>query len=71
MVLEEKMSTFFESDCIGSSPYMTFAPKVHKHITQMFPAVTHYDGTARVQTVNDATDPYLAKLLRAIDKRTG
>ena len=35
------------------------------------PAVTHVDGSARVQTVDAATEPRFAALLRAFDRRTG
>ncbi len=35
------------------------------------PAVTHVDGSARVQTVDDARNPLFARLLRAFEARTG
>jgi len=35
------------------------------------PAVTHVDGSARVQTVDDDRDPLYARLLRAFERRTG
>ncbi|MEM9833614.1 MAG: carbamoyltransferase [Bacteroidota bacterium] len=35
------------------------------------PAVTHVDYSARVQTVNDQTNPQFAQLLRAFKKQTG
>ncbi len=35
------------------------------------PAVTHVDGSARVQTVDDARNPLFARLLRAFERRTG
>jgi carbamoyltransferase len=35
------------------------------------PAVTHVDGSARVQTVDDARNPLYARLLRAFERRTG
>ena len=35
------------------------------------PAVTHVDGSARVQTVDDARNPAFARLLRAFEARTG
>ncbi len=35
------------------------------------PAVTHVDGSARVQTVDDGRNPLYARLLRAFERRTG
>jgi len=35
------------------------------------PAVRHVDGSARVQTVDDASAPELAGVLRALAARTG
>ncbi len=35
------------------------------------PAITHVDYSARLQTVDDARNPRLAKLLRAFEARTG
>ena len=35
------------------------------------PAVTHVDGSARVQTVDEARNPLYARLLRAFERRTG
>jgi carbamoyltransferase len=33
--------------------------------------VVHVDGTARVQTVDEARQPELARMLRAFESRTG
>ncbi len=33
--------------------------------------MTHVDGSARVQTVDDARNPLFARLLRAFERRTG
>jgi carbamoyltransferase len=35
------------------------------------PAVVHVDGSARVQTVDPAREPLVARLLRAFEQRTG
>ena len=35
------------------------------------PAVTHVDGSARVQTVDDVRNPLFAQLLHAFERRTG
>ena len=35
------------------------------------PAITHVDGTARVQTVTRETDPLYYRLMEAFQRRTG
>jgi len=35
------------------------------------PAITHVDGTARVQTVSDAVNPRYCRLIRAFERRRG
>jgi len=38
---------------------------------KLIPAVTHVDGSARVQTVNSTTNPRYHRLLAAFNARTG
>src|SRR5439155_18687279 len=38
---------------------------------ERIPAVVHVDGTARIQTVDRASEPLLARMLVALDARTG
>ena len=35
------------------------------------PAITHIDGSARIQTVHESTNPKYYALLRAFEERTG
>ena len=42
-----------------------------QHIDSPVPAVTHVDGSARVQTVHASTNPLYWQLLRAFEARTG
>ncbi len=64
--LEEEVSEHF--DWRGPSPFMLFFQKVKSPRLQ---AVTHINGTARVQTVNEKTNPRMTELLRAFKKKTG
>ncbi len=83
-VLERDCRRYFDLDC--ESPYMLLVSPVlnrgdngdsgtgfarlastHPEI----PAVTHVDGSARVQTVSPQTNPRFAKLLEAFRERTG
>ena len=64
--LEEEVSRHF--DWQGPSPYMLYFQKVRDRDLR---AVTHVDGTARVQTVNATQNPQVHALLQAFRQRTG
>lgn len=64
--MEEEVSKHFEWS--GPSPYMLYFQKVRDCGLR---AVTHVDGTARVQTLNRTQDPATYDLLRAFRARTG
>ena len=69
MVPQDRAPEFFELD--GCSPYMLFAVNVRENARAMLRAVTHVDGTARVQTVNQQSNPILHELLTVIGELTG
>jgi carbamoyltransferase len=66
-VLEEKMNDHF--DLPHSSPFMLETCQVISSLD--LPAITHVDGSARVQTVNGKTNPRFAALIKAFDEITG
>jgi carbamoyltransferase len=68
MVLAEYATEIF--DLVQPSPFMLFACDVRPKYQKLLPAVTHVDGTARVQTV-DGQEPFLRGLLMAFYRRTG
>jgi len=56
----------------GSSSEQTFKGFDRlKEVRSLIPAVTHVDGSARVQTVDRATDPRFYDVLKAFEKITG
>ena len=57
--LEEYVSEYFDIDI--SSPYMLMVAPVKK--PEKIPAVTHVDGTGRVQTVSKNSNPVYHKLI--------
>jgi carbamoyltransferase len=69
VVLEERAADWFELP--GSSPFMQFAAPVRPHMAARVPAITHVDGTARLQTVGADDDPLLRRLLQGFEARTG
>jgi carbamoyltransferase len=70
MVLTERAAEIFSGGPIPS-PYMLFVHDVAPQWRERIPAVVHIDGTARIQTVDDGTNPGIAAVLRAFEKRTG
>lgn len=70
MALAQRAGEIF---CDGPlpSPYMLFTHRVREGWAERIPAVVHVDGTARVQTVDPAEEPLLARMLAAFDSRTG
>lgn len=52
-------------------PFMTFALRVQPEAREVLGAVTHVDGTARVQTVAPDTSPRYWALLHAFEEITG
>ncbi len=68
-VLEAAAADYFELD--GDSPFMLMTPRVRKGRAEEIPAVTHVDGTARVQTVSPVAQPLFHKLIEAFGALTG
>jgi carbamoyltransferase len=65
--LAEKSGEWFEID--RESPYMLLVCQVKDRTA--VPAVTHVDGSARLQTVTHEAHPEFYDLLKAFDERTG
>lgn len=66
-ILEEYASEYFDVDV--SSPYMLLVAPVKK--PEKIPAVTHVDGTARLQTVSKAINLLFYNLITEFYKITG
>ncbi|HXV35664.1 MAG TPA: carbamoyltransferase [Myxococcota bacterium] len=66
-VLAEKASEWFDID--RESPYMLLVCQTREG--KNIPAVTHVDGSARLQTVTRDSHPEFYDLLAAFDERTG
>jgi len=70
MVLLDRARQIFSRGPVPS-PYMLFVHDVAPEWRDRIPAVVHVDGTARIQTVDPADDPLLARMLGAFERRTG
>ncbi len=62
----EDAPSYFDLSC--DSPYMLHIPRVRPEKRGEIPAVTHVDGTARVQTVSRVTNPVYYDLIRAFER---
>lgn len=67
--LEERAGEYF-ADC-RSSPFMLFVYPVRPEMQARVPAITHVDGTARVQTVSRAVSPRYYRMIEAFEKLRG
>jgi carbamoyltransferase len=70
MVLAERAGSIFTRGPLPS-PYMLFVHDVATEWRDRIPAVVHVDGTARVQTVHEETEPLMHRALAAFARRTG
>jgi carbamoyltransferase len=68
-ILEEALDEYF----VGAvpDPFMIQVYPVRPEKRKVIPAVTHVDGSGRLQTVNRQTNPLYWQLLKAFDKLTG
>ncbi len=69
-ILTEEFLPKFTSDTVPS-PYMTFAPKVKDEIKKNLPAIVHFNGTSRMQTLKKEDNTVLYEILDNIGKETG
>lgn len=68
-VLREEIPRFFEQDI--ESPFMMHVVKFKPEWREIFPAVTHVDGTGRLQSVEATSNPLYHRLISAVKERTG
>ncbi|MCJ7736074.1 MAG: hypothetical protein MUQ10_02005 [Anaerolineae bacterium] len=68
-VLEECSNEFFVAAC--PSPYMIVVFDVRPEKRAVVPAITHVDGTGRVQTVSQKANPRYWTLIKEFEKITG
>lgn len=73
-VLAEEARDWFDLGPNGQSnvsPYMSMTAFVHEDKRAKIPAVTHVDGSSRLQTVTKEAEPLYHKLISAFFARTG
>ncbi|MCK6259469.1 hypothetical protein LCY76_23130 [Fictibacillus sp. KIGAM418] len=68
-ILEEHAQAYFSLQCL--SPYMLFVADIIPSKRNQIPAVTHVDGTGRLQTVSKPMNPIFHSLLESFYHKTG
>ena len=69
-ILHEKTNEWFDLRGLDESPFMMFAVNVLKDKQELIPAITHVDGTCRVQTLKQETNPHFYNLINEFYKLT-
>lgn len=70
-MLAAAAETWFVSPPDDMTPFMTTVVPVRAERAHELGAVRHLDGTARLQTVTEASAPTLAAILADVERRTG
>ena len=72
-VAAESASRYFEIKEGEEDLYshMLFVTRVRQEFRAQLPAITHIDGSARVQTVSESDNPRFWNLIKAFEERTG
>ncbi len=71
-VAAESAATYFTGlEKEKESPYMLRVSYVREEYRKRLPAVTHFDGSARMQTIKESQNPKTYRLLKEIEKRSG
>ncbi len=71
-VVAEAAHTYFEGlEKAKESPFMLLTYYVREQYRKVFPAITHVDGSSRIQTVRQDQNPRYHALMQEIGKRTG
>ncbi len=68
-ILRERTLEWFEEE--NDVPFMMQVFQIRQSKRALIPAVTHADGSGRLQTVDKATNPRYHRLMSAFGVRTG
>lgn len=68
-VLREEVKNWFTKDI--DSPYMSFAIPFKPEKVKEVPAVVHFDGSARLQTVTENDNPWYYNFIKQFQQKSG
>lgn len=69
VIVREAVNEYFETDY--EVPYMLMVFKIRADKRSQIPAVTHVDGTGRLQTVTEEENPLYYRLIKKFGQKTG
>lgn len=67
----EMSHIYFQNNQDRELPHMLFTAQVREEYKKALPAITHVDGSARIQTVNKDTNPLYWQLINEFEKKSG
>ena len=70
-VMAEHAAEWFDFRSRTDSPFMMYAVNVLKDKQALIPAITHVDGTCRIQTVTSEQNPHYYELISEFNKLKG
>ncbi len=70
-MLAEHADEWFDMRGMKESPHMMYAINVHVNKLGEIPAITHVDGTCRIQTVTPKQNKNYYNLIKAFHEKTG
>lgn len=70
-MLAEHADDWFDMRGLKESPHMMYAINVHVNKLGEIPAITHVDGTCRIQTVTAKQNKHYYNLIKAFHEKTG
>lgn len=70
-ILKEDVHDWFEYEYDDDVPFMMQVYQIKKNKQSLIPAVTHVDGSGRLQTVHQSTNPRYYDLIKTFKKLTG
>jgi carbamoyltransferase len=68
---EEKASIYFNTSENACYKYMSFSPNVRDNYQTTLPAVTHIDGSSRLQTISKTENEFIYNILDEFENITG
>ena len=69
VILEERVGEYFVNGIC--SPFMTQTFTATERARREIPATVHHDNTARIQTVNQNSNPLLYRIIKLYEQKTG
>ena len=64
---KEEAHKFFDSPSYENLEYMSFAPEVRKKYRDKLPSITHFDNSARLQTVTKESHIHFYQILMNLE----